>query len=229
MLKTAFALLLLTTAPAMAFDRAFIGSWAPDSQSCDPDGNSRFNVTPKGMGGREFSCDLKRATPNGPSWRLQYSCVGEGDTYALDLKWRLDANGHLIEQSEGKTTDYTRCGGAKAAAAPAAPAAAGDDFTGKYAGRKDTYKWTASISPKGQTYKVKVNVDASMPECSGQYDGVGQLQGGKIVTQPTSDDACAVTISRSGNGIYVEETQRPDCQDHGQACGFTSHMKRVGQ
>ena len=60
MLKTAFVLLLLTTAPAMAFEKGFLSSWAPDAATCaDEDANGRFTVGPKKMDGRELLCDLK--------------------------------------------------------------------------------------------------------------------------------------------------------------------------
>ena len=39
------------------------------------------------------------AAPASPGWRMQYSCVGEGEDCSLDLKWLLSANGHLLELS----------------------------------------------------------------------------------------------------------------------------------
>lgn len=113
---------------------------------------------------------------------------------------------------------------ALAAGLLACTAAADDSFTGKYARAAGTYKWHAVITPKGgQTYKVSVQVSSTMPECSGAFEAIGRLQAGRIVTQ---DDSCVLTISRSGGGIAVDEQS---CTDHGEACPFTSLMKRVGR
>jgi hypothetical protein len=225
MLKTAFAILLLTTAPTMAFDRTFLGTWALDAATCaSADDTVRFTVTPKKLEGREIVCTLKRASPASPGWRMQYSCVGEGNGYTLDLKWHLGANGHLLEQAEGKTREYMRCGEVKATDATTLAG----DFAGKYIGKVDTYEWTATIAPRGgQTYKVRVQVGSTRPACIGDIETIGRSQAGRIVTQPDQDDSCVLTISRNLDGIAVEER---DCsQDHGAACTFTSRMKRVGQ
>ncbi|MBZ9985445.1 MULTISPECIES: hypothetical protein [unclassified Mesorhizobium] len=226
MLKAALAFLVLMTEPAMAFDQTFLGTWAPDAAACaDADSTVRFMVTAKKLEGREFACKLKRASRVGSDWRVHYSCIGEGEAYSRNLKWRLGANGHLVEQADGETTEYMRCGGAKAP--DAATRAAADDFAGKYAGSKDTYEWDAVITPKGgQSYSVHIGVSSSKPACIGETEAVGRLQGGRIVTHSGDpDDACVLVISKSGNGIDVEEKR--GCQDHGAACTFTSRMKRV--
>ena len=106
-------------------------------------------------------------------------------------------------------------------------ATADDSFTGKYARAAGTYKWHAIITPTGgQIYKVSVQVSSTMPGCSGAFEAIGRLQAGRIVTQPDQDDSCVLTISRSGGGIAVDEQS---CTDHGEACPFTSLMKRVGR
>ena len=127
-----------------------------------------------------------------------------------------------------KTKQYTRCGAAQAATAPSAPAPTAGDFAGRYAGSEGSYKWTATIAPKGsQSYSVEVKVGATVPACGGEFEGVGQLQAGRIVRRPEHDDSCVLRISRSAGGISVVE--RSCDLDHGQACGFTSRMKKVGQ
>ncbi len=226
MLKTAFALLLLTTAPAMAFDRQFLGTWAPDAPSCDKDGNEWFKVTPKSLVEREGVCSLKGAAPAGAGWRMNFTCQGDGEegSEPLDLIWQMGANGHLLEQMKGQSKDYIRCGATQATALPTEPATSGDDFAGQYTRAAGSYKWHATIAPKGkQTYNISVGVSSSMPECSGSLDAVGRLQGGRIVT----DDECVLVISKRGSGINVEE--KPGCQDHGLACPFDSVMKKVGK
>ena len=124
LIRTAFAILLMGCAPAAAFDQGFLGTWAPDRNSCRPDDNERFTISPQHIEGREMSCDLKHADQAGESWHMHYSCAGEGDTYSLDLAWRLGPDGHLLEQAGGQAKDYVRCGAAPTAAGqPAAPAA----------------------------------------------------------------------------------------------------------
>ncbi|MDW6022160.1 hypothetical protein SAZ10_10335 [Mesorhizobium sp. BAC0120] len=66
-------------------------------------------VSPAHIEGREFSCDLEQSTSDSGVARLRYSCTGEDAVYSLDLRWRLDANGHLLEQSGGESKDYIRC------------------------------------------------------------------------------------------------------------------------
>jgi hypothetical protein len=228
MLKIAVVFFLLNAAPAMAFDKAFLGTWAPDALSCGlADSNERFTVTPKKFSGREFACTLKHTSPAGSAWRMQYSCDGEGDSYSLSLKWRMGKNGHLLEQAKGETREYMRCDEAKAADTKKAATAA-DDFTGKYTGSEETYRWEAVIARKdGQSFAIQIGVSSQKPLCSGEMDAIGQLRRGRIVTQPDKDDSCVLTISKTPTGIAVEEL---NCSgDHGAACMFTSSMNKIGQ
>jgi len=118
---TTSAILLLIATPAAALDQGFLGTWAPDPASCARDGTAWFRISSGHMGGREFSCDLTHATSTDGATRVQYSCAGEGDSYSLDLGWRLAANGHLLEQAEGALKEYVPCGNASPPPAAAPP------------------------------------------------------------------------------------------------------------
>lgn len=88
---------------------------------------------------------------------MRYSCVGEGEDFKLDLTWSLTANGHLLQHSEGETNEYVRCDQKKTGQAAGATK---DSFAGKYAGKLETFEWSASIDPaEDQRYKVTVSVN----------------------------------------------------------------------
>jgi hypothetical protein len=100
------------------------------------------------------------------------------------------------------------------------------DFAGKYAGKAGGYSWSADIAArKDGKYDVEIDVGSRQPACSGDLTTVGEIRGGKLVTQPPEkDDKCVVTISRNGNGISVSEG---DCTMwHGASCSFDSKMSK---
>lgn len=228
MFKIAIVFALLSAAPAMAFDQAFLGTWAPDASSCgSADSTARFTVTRKKLAGREFACTLKHASKAGTAWRMQYSCVGEGEDYNISFKWRMAKNGHLLEQGQDGAKEYMRCDQGRAADSTKATTES-SDFAGEYVGSKETYEWNSLIAHEdAESYSVHIAVNSSKWHCISEIDAVGRLRRGRIVTQPDSGGSCVLTISRTSAGIEVVEH---DCSlDHGATCTFSSRMKKVGQ
>jgi hypothetical protein len=99
-------------------------------------------------------------------------------------------------------------------------------FAGKYTSSKDGYRQQADIarSPTGYSVSLVVGTEG----CSGSFDGVGAMEGGKLIAHATDpdfpDDKCRIAISRTAHGITVDEN---DCQNwHGPSCGFDGTLRK---
>jgi len=100
------------------------------------------------------------------------------------------------------------------------------DFAGKYAGKGGGHSWSAKIAAlKDGKYDVEMHVGSRQPPCAGDITALGEIRGGKLITQPPEkDDKCVVTISRNGTGISVSENH---CTPwHGASCSFDSKMSK---
>jgi len=100
------------------------------------------------------------------------------------------------------------------------------DFVGNYAGKGGGYSWSAEIAAgKDGKFDVSVDVGSRQPACSGDLTAVGEIRGGKLITQPPEkDDKCVLTISKNGNGISISEDA---CTPwHGASCSFDSKMSK---
>jgi hypothetical protein len=105
-------------------------------------------------------------------------------------------------------------------------ALAADAFAGKYTSSKDGYRQQADIARTAAGYSVSLVV--GIEGCSGSFDGVGAVEGGKLIAHATDadfpDDKCRIEISHAAHGITVNET---DCQTwHGPSCGFDGTLRK---
>ena len=98
------------------------------------------------------------------------------------------------------------------------------EFGGKYDASKDSYRHSATITrtPNGS---YKVNVSVSMRGCLGAFDGIGKIEGATLVARTTEkDDTCRLTISKTSNGIAVNEDK---CMAwHGASCEFSGTLRK---
>lgn len=99
-----------------------------------------------------------------------------------------------------------------------------EDFVGSYSFNQDGISRSAVISPyEDDVIKLELNVNTG--QCTGQMEGYGGIEGGKlIVTPPTQDDTCEIAITQTGSGIAVRETK---CLNwHGASCNFSAKLDR---
>lgn len=108
-IKYLIPILALISTPALAIDSAYVGVWAPSAEACKADDRTAFRITPKGADGKEWQCDIKKASQDGAGWRVRLSCAAEGNEYTLILRWHLTPDGRLRETNKGKTHEYVRC------------------------------------------------------------------------------------------------------------------------
>ena len=113
------------------------------------------------------------------------------------------------------------------AAAISTSALAADAFAGKYTFSKDGYRQQADIARTATGYSV--SLVTGIEGCSGSFDGVGAVQGSKLIAHSTDpdfpDDKCRIEISRTAHGITVNETE---CETwHGPSCGFDGTRRRI--
>ncbi len=109
----------------------------------------------------------------------------------------------------------------------ALPAAAGpspEDFRGTYSYAEDGITRSVSIEPY-QDDVLHVQLSVNTGQCTGEMEGYGGIEDGKlVVTPPTQDDTCEIKISRSGSGITVRETK---CLNwHGASCDFSAKLEK---
>ena len=98
------------------------------------------------------------------------------------------------------------------------------DFTGKYTSARGGYSQEADIAAAADgSYKVEVYV--GIEGCSGAFEGVGHIEGAKLVAHLNEkDDACRLTISRTATGIKIDEDR---CFDwHGPSCSFDGTLRK---
>lgn len=98
------------------------------------------------------------------------------------------------------------------------------DFTGKYTSARGGYSQEADITAAADgTYKV--GVYAGIEGCSGAFEGVGHIEGAKLVAHLNEkDDACRLTISRTATGITITEDK---CGAwHGASCDFNGTLRK---
>ena len=103
-------------------------------------------------------------------------------------------------------------------------AANATDFAGKYTSARGGYSQEADITAAADgTYKVGVYV--GIEGCSGAFEGVGQIEGAKLIAHLNEkDDACRLTMSRTATGIRIDEN---GCFAwHGPSCSFDGTLRK---
>ena len=98
------------------------------------------------------------------------------------------------------------------------------DFAGKFTSADGGYRQEADITAAaGGTYEVDVYVGTE--GCSGAFEGVGQIEGAKLVAHLTEPgDACRLTMSRTATGIKIDED---GCFAwHGPSCSFDGTLRQ---
>ena len=93
-------------------------------------------------------------------------------------------------------------------------------FEGDYRSGSQAYRQVLKIKKQGDSYTVELVVGTR--GCSGSFDGIGPVEGAKLVVKTTSkedaNDKCVVSISRKGLKLDVDED---DCGYwHGASCEF---------
>jgi hypothetical protein len=86
-----------------------MGVWAPTAAACKAGGRDVFRITPKGEEGREWQCDIKRASERADGWDMRMACASEGNDYKETMRWAMDKSGRLHEEVGRKTKIYVRC------------------------------------------------------------------------------------------------------------------------
>ncbi len=109
MIRYLIPMMVLISTPALAIDPAYVGVWAPSPEACKADDRSAFRITPKGADGREWDCDMKKASNDGAGWLVHLACAAEGNDYTLILRWQLAPDGRLHEIKKGQSHEYVRC------------------------------------------------------------------------------------------------------------------------
>jgi hypothetical protein len=107
-------------------------------------------------------------------------------------------------------------------AAPSLAVAA--DFEGKYTAHRGGYRQEAEIARAADgTYKVGVYV--GIEGCSGAFEGIGKIEGAKLIAHLNEkDDACRLVISRTRTGVKIEED---GCITwHGASCDFNGTLRK---
>ena len=98
------------------------------------------------------------------------------------------------------------------------------DFAGTYTSKRGGYSQEADITAAADgTYKVGVYV--GIEGCSGAFEGVGRIDGAKLIAHLIEeDDGCRLTISRSATGIKIDED---GCFAwHGPSCSFDGTLRK---
>ncbi len=106
--------------------------------------------------------------------------------------------------------------------ATVAAATSASAFEGSYSSRGPGFSRSARIASNGPgTYRVDLGVTAR--NCTGELEAYGEVvRGNLVVTPPTQDESCQVTISRRGAGIVVRE--RSCLNYHGVSCDFSGAL-----
>ena len=83
MIRYVIAVVVSISTPALAIDPAYFGVWAPSPAECRPDDRAGFRITPKGINGREWGCEIKQQSSDGGGWLVHLACATEGTEHAL--------------------------------------------------------------------------------------------------------------------------------------------------
>jgi hypothetical protein len=113
-----------------------------------------------------------------------------------------------------------------AALSTSALAADAPGFAGKYTFSKNGYRQQADIGRTATGYSVSLVVGTE--GCSGSFDGVGAVEGRRLIAHATDpdfpDDKCRIEILRTAHGITVNEN---GCETwHGPSCGFDGTLRK---
>lgn len=103
---------------------------------------------------------------------------------------------------------------------PAVPASThAQEMTGVFTADRAGMEQQATITAgTAGAYHVRLTVSAE--RCVGKLDATGRMQGDILVASPPKpDDACRITIRKTGSGIAIDEDK---ClSHHGAACEFS--------
>jgi hypothetical protein len=101
----------LMSSTSNAIDNTYVGTWSRNA-ACEID--EAFQITQQGMSGHEFICTTTRSLREKGGWNLRLSCSAEGESYTLNVRWRLLKSGNLRQTIKGKTVEFLRCSSKKA-------------------------------------------------------------------------------------------------------------------
>jgi hypothetical protein len=96
-------------------------------------------------------------------------------------------------------------------------------FEGSYSfNRQDVSRTARIVSTGDNVYRVDLGVTAR--NCTGELEAYGEVEGGRlVVTPPTQDETCRVSITRRGSSIIVNEED--SCLEyHGASCDFSGTL-----
>ena len=103
-------LLLIGCTPALAYDRAFVGTWGETMQVCAAQDGRTFEIRAKAIQMPSADCSAKQEMHSRNGWHAQFLCSAQPNSAcSVDLVWRLRPNGHLVETRNSKTYTYVRC------------------------------------------------------------------------------------------------------------------------
>lgn len=121
-----------------------------------------------------------------------------------------------------------------AAQAPASPAAQPTDLPPSAAGATEHGSGRLDFKGQGEGTvdltlrptgpgKFKFDIGTSAPECGGEVQGEATEAGGQIVGVSSDDPKCRIHMTRTTDGMRVDEE---NCSDwHGPACAFIGELK----
>ena len=107
----ALALTLGATAPAIAADPAFIGTWGADQAQCknkqDNEG-APMVFTKDGYDQHETHCKFKSVDGKESSWKISSECTVEGSAEKFDFTLTVDGDKMFMgDDTDGD--EYVRC------------------------------------------------------------------------------------------------------------------------